>query len=186
MAYFVFVTTEGFIDSMQELPMHPAPTNAGQWHQSDVKLDLRRAHGAQRWQWNGGAPALVDLRPLAEIQRAKKDEINAAHELANLTSFVFQGKDIQANAHSMRQIEVTNGGVLARGALRATWGGAWKALDNSYVAIPDVATWRAFYDAIEETGTNNYNRAQALKAQVDAALTAEAVAAITWNAIGDP
>lgn len=132
--------------------------------------------------WIDGAPAWVEGATMAQLRDAKRIEINEAHELANKTSFTFMGKEIQANAHSMNQIQITNGGVLLRGALHPNWQGAWKTLDNEYVLIPDVVTWKAFYDAIETTGQSNFAKAQALKAQLASATTLEQVAAITWSA----
>jgi hypothetical protein len=133
-----------------------------------------------------GSVVWVEAAPLDELKERQKQLINLAHELANKTSFMFQGKEIQANDHSMRQIEITNSGVLRRGTMRPGWLGAWKTLDNSYVAIPDVATWNQFLDAIEQTGTQNFDKAQQLKAAIDAAQTIEEISAIVWQSPEPP
>ncbi len=165
-----------------EGPLPPPPGPEWRLSAEPIKFGGAPTATSRMW-WDEDLQAArwVETGTLEQLRQAKKDEINAAHELANLTSFTFQGKEIQANPHSMRQIEITNGGVLARGAMRNGWLGAWKTLDNSYVAIPDVATWRAFYDAIEETGTANYLKAQELKALVDTKTKAEEIALISWN-----
>lgn len=129
----------------------------------------------------GGAFGSREAASLADLRQAKVNQINAAHMLANVTSFTFMGKEIQANAHSMQQIQITDLGIRRRGGLRANWQGAWKTLDNGHVLIPDLATWNAFMDAIEDTGSANFAKAQALKAQLASATTSEQVAAITWS-----
>ena len=58
--------------------------------------------------------------------------------------------------------------------------GAWKADDNSYYLIPDVAAWKVFYTSMVAAGSANFAHAQELKAQLAAAATPEAVAAIVW------
>lgn len=139
----------------------------------------------QRLAWNAGSPAWIELANLAELRARKNAEINAAHELANRTSFTFAGKEIQANEHSMVQIQMTDAGIRRRGGLRSDWQGAWKTLNNGYVAIPDVATWNAFMDAIETTGSTNFSKAQALKLEVALAQTADDIALIEWNTVNN-
>ena len=54
-------------------------------------------------------------------------------------------------------------------------------MDNSYVLIGDVDAWKAFYGSMFAAGNANFARAQALKALLAAATTADEVAAIGWN-----
>lgn len=142
------------------------------WSAPTASSRLRLVAGVATW---------VEEATIAQQRAAKIVEINAAHELANRTSFTFNGKQIQANEHSMNQIQTTNGGVLLRGGMHPQWQGAWKAMDNTYVAIPDVATWKLFYDAIETTGQANFAKAQALKVKLAAATSAEEIASINWE-----
>jgi hypothetical protein len=135
----------------------------------------------QRLAWNAGVPQWIETASLTELRVRKNAEINAAHELANRTSFTFAGTEIQANEHSMVQIQMTDAGIRRRGALRLDWQGAWKTLDNGYVLIPDVATWDLFMDAIEVTGAANFAKAQDLKQQVAAAQSEAAILSITWD-----
>lgn len=132
--------------------------------------------------WANGTATWVQTASLDDLKVTKRAEINAAYRLANDTSFTYDGKEFQADAHAMKQITVTHGGIVGRGALKPDWSGYWKAMDNSYVPIPDVATWWAFYDAIEATGQANFDRAQELKARVDSATTPEELADISWTA----
>lgn len=132
--------------------------------------------------WPVGATGIVwvETAALEDLKAAKNAEINAARLKANRTSFQYGGKAIACDELSMIDIQSANGSVAITGALPGGWPGAWKAMDNTYVPIPDVATWTAFYQAMVDTGTANFNHSQDLKAQLAAATTPEQVAAIVW------
>ena len=130
--------------------------------------------------WLNGTRTPVETATLDDLKAAKNAEINAARLKANRTSFQYAGKAIACDELSMTDIQSANGAVALTGALPGGWPGAWKAMDNTYVMIPDVATWTAFYQAMVDTGTANFNHSQDLKAQLAAATTPEQVAAIVW------
>lgn len=119
-----------------------------------------------------------DLRTLADVKAVKNSAINQARAAANTSTFTFQGKQIATDYLSRSDIDATHGAILMIQALPPGWPGGWKTADNSYVAIPDVATWGQFYGAMVAQGTANFNRAQALKFQVESANTIDAVEAI--------
>lgn len=73
-----------------------------------------------------------------------------------------------------------NGYVALYGALPPGFPGAWKAVDNTYLPIANVDAWKVFYTAMVAQGAANFAHAQELKAQLAAATTPEAVAAIVW------
>ena len=161
-------------------PRFPKPVAGCEY--VEIESPFIRDHSSQTAiaKWDGGKIVWIESASLVELRALKIVEINAAHELANKTSFTFQGKEIQADPHAMTAIQITDAGILRRNALRADWLGWWKTRDNDHVAIPDVATWNAFFDAIEETGARNFDKAQALKVAIAEAETPEALAAITW------
>lgn len=111
---------------------------------------------------------------------AKNAEINAARAAANAGTFAHGGKTFACDALSRGDIDGVNGYVALFGALPPEFPGAWKAADNSYLPIADVPAWKAFYAAMVAQGAANFAHAQALKAQLAAATTPEAVAAIAW------
>lgn len=129
-----------------------------------------------------GFPVAVDppAPTLEDIKATKNAEINAARLKANRSTFPFGDKLIQCDELSRSDIDAVAMTVARTGALPAEFPGGWKALDNSIVPIPDVATWDAFYGAMVDQGTANFNKAQALKGQLKAAKTPEEVEAITW------
>ena len=119
--------------------------------------------------------------PLQALKAAKNAEINAARLAANFSTFVHAGKAIACDPLSRSDIDGTNGYVALNGALPAGWPGGWKAVDNSYVGIPDVAAWKSFYASMFAAGNANFAHAQVLKGQLAAASTPAEVAAIQWG-----
>lgn len=121
-----------------------------------------------------------DPRALQDLKDARKVYVNTSRATANTTSFPFAGYTIATDALSRSDIDGVNGEVANTGALPQGWPGGWKTLENTYVSIPDVATWKTFYTAMVNQGSFNFGKAQTLKAAIDAATTVEEVEAIVW------
>lgn len=117
---------------------------------------------------------------LSALKTLRNTDINTWRAAANAGSFSFDGKIFSCDQLSRGDIDGVNGFVSLTGALPPGFPGAWKAIDNSYLAIPDVAAWTGFYGAMVAAGAANFSHAQTLKAQLAAAATAEEVAAIVW------
>jgi hypothetical protein len=128
----------------------------------------------------GGYTAPDSVQELSALKRRKSAEINAARLAANRSTFTFTEKAIACDELSRGDIDAINGIVTLTGALPPGWPGAWKAVDNTYVVIGNVATWGAFYGAMVAQGMANFGKSQTLKATLDAATTAEEVAAVVW------
>ena len=127
------------------------------------------------------AVPVVDNGASLEAAKARKRaEINTARLAANRSTFTFAGKEIQCDELSRSDIDGVQGYVARHSLLPASFPGGWKTVDNSFVAIPDVETWDAFYGAMLAQGTANFMKAQGLKADVDAATTIEEVNAVMW------
>lgn len=163
---------DGRIDCEIEHPVHgwmPFTASA-----SDAVEHGREIHAAAL------AMGPEDPLPLSieDIKAAKNAAINAARLSANQSHFTFAGKQIAVDPLSRSDIDAAHGAILMLGAMPGGWPGGWKALDNSIVPIADLATWGQFYGAMVAQGTANFAHAQALKAQLAAATTAEEVAAV--------
>lgn len=122
----------------------------------------------------------VPVPTLDASKSTKNAEINAARAAANTSIFAHGGKEFSCDPLSRGDIDGVNGEVALTGALPQGFPGAWKAVDNTWLPIPDAAAWTAFYRAMVAQGAANFAHAQELKAQLAAAITPEAVAAIVW------
>ena len=117
---------------------------------------------------------------LAALKTEKNAEINAARAAANSTSFTHDGREFSCDALSRSDIDGITGYVALNDAFPPNFPGAWKATDNSYYALPDVASWKFFLAAMVAAGAANFAHAQQLKQALAAATTPEEVALITW------
>lgn len=117
---------------------------------------------------------------LAQAKALKNAEINSARLSANYTTFTHGGKTISCDALSRSDIDGANGYISLYGALPGGWPGAWKAVDNTYVVIADIAAWKAFYTSLFAQGNANFTHAQTLKAALASATSVAQVEAISW------
>lgn len=154
-----------------------------------VRAALKPADGggfAQGWE-----PVLLTVEELdakaaeyavqLELLRAKKvADINQARVRADASYFTFADKQIDVDESSMRQILAITGYVALFGTYPPVFPGAWKTMDNSYLALPDVDTWKALIQAMTTQGTENFLKQQALKAEIAKAASMAAVEAIGW------
>ncbi|MDN4052914.1 DUF4376 domain-containing protein [Massilia sp. YIM B02763] len=115
------------------------------------------------------------------LRAAKNNEINAWRSAANLATFPHAGKLISCDELSRSDIDGVANNIALFGEFPAGFPGGWKATDNTMIPLPDVDAFRAMYASMTAQGAANFNRAQELKAQLAAASTPEAIAAITWS-----
>ena len=133
--------------------------------------------------WDGSAfthpaaPAPVDL---AGLKAAKNDDINTWRAAANQSTFPHCGKLVACDALSRSDIDGVANHIALFGVFPEGFPGAWKATDNTMIPLADVDAFRSMYASMTAQGTENFNHAQALKAQLAAASTPEDVAAIQW------
>ena len=117
---------------------------------------------------------------LPALKAAKNEQINACRAEANQATFPHAGKLIACDALSRSDIDGVANNIALFGVFPDGFPGAWKATDNTMIPLDDVDAFRAMYASMTAQGTENFNHAQALKAQLAAASTPEEVAAIQW------
>lgn len=117
---------------------------------------------------------------LAQAKIDKNAQINGWRAAANKTFFTYSGKQIACDDLSRGDIDAVAGSIALTGAFPVGFPNAWKAMDNTYVSIPDVATFKAMYAAMTLQGTQNFGHSQTLKAALAAATTVEQINAIVW------
>jgi hypothetical protein len=157
-----------------------APPEPAQY-QSVERAGAESVNGEWRYKWAVRDWSAQEIAQALDAAKAAKNaEINEARATANRTSFAYAGKAIACDALSRGDIDGTNGYIALYGAMPPGFPGGWKAIDNTYVAIPDVDTWKAFYTAMFAQGAANFAKSQTLKAALAAAATTSEVAAINW------
>lgn len=133
-----------------------------------------------------GKGAIEDYTPPPHVVTAAERaevlaKINIWRAQANQSTFTHLGKVIACDALSRSDIDAVAGSIALKSAFPAGFPGAWKAVDNSYFLLPNVAAFVAMYDSMTAQGTANFTHSQALKAAVAAATTTEQLNAIVWG-----
>lgn len=117
---------------------------------------------------------------LVAAKTSKNLQINLWRAAANQSYFTYAGKQIACDALSRSDIDALANSIALTGGFPVGFPGAWKAMDNSYVAIPDVDAFKAMHAAMTLQGTVNFGHSQTLKAALAAATTVEQIEAIVW------
>jgi hypothetical protein len=117
---------------------------------------------------------------LAQAKASRRSEMTAARARANSTYFEFAGKQIACDDLSNKDIDKVAWYVARHNAFPPNFPGVWKAMDNSYVSLPDVAAWDSFMAAMIAQGTANFVRSEERKQAIAAATTVAQVNAVVW------
>lgn len=146
------------------------------------KLMPVKSHDYEKFDWV--EKQWYDPRTLSELKDLKRSYINASRLGANQDSFTYLDQQIKVDLLSRGDIEGTQGVILLTGELPPEWLGGWKTVANTFVPIPDIATWTQFYLAMHAQGSRNFAHSQALKSKLALANTAEEIADIFWDSEG--
>jgi len=133
-----------------------------------------------RWLETGNSPLPAVTFSLEDAKAAKNVQINSWREAANLTTFTHVGKRVACDRLSRSDIDGVAGEITLNGSFPEGFPGAWKATDNTYIPLPDIAAFKAMYSSMTAQGTANFVHSQLLKAELAAATTLDQVNAITW------
>lgn len=158
---------------------------------ADVQMDLLEADlGADLPAWASliaTVRAAIHQPTPAEIaaamvltKTAKNMQINEWRGQANQTSFTHAGKQIACDPLSRSDIDAVASSIALTGTFPASFPGAWKAMDNSYIVLANVAAFKAMYASMTAQGTANFARSQSLKTALAGAATIAQVNAIQW------
>lgn len=144
-----------------------------------VSRALTIENGVAKWAYTVAPLKGAELDAALEALRIQKNtQINTARMRANTSTFMFDGKPIACDELSRSDIDGVAGYISLFGEFPPGWPGAWKAADNTYVPMTNIAHFRAMYAAMAGAGLANFARAQSLKAELAAAHTAEEIDAI--------
>jgi hypothetical protein len=144
-----------------------------------VSRTLSVQNGVAKWVYTVTPLVGAELdAALVSLRAQKNASINTARMRANTSTFEFDGKPIACDELSRSDIDGVAGYIALFGEFPPGWPGAWKAADNTYVPMTNIAHFRAMYAAMASAGLANFARAQSLKAELAAAQTAEEIEAI--------
>lgn len=118
---------------------------------------------------------------IAAAKSSKNDQINQWRGQANQSSFMHMGKEIACDALSRSDIDGVAGSISLTGAFPVGFPNAWKAVDNTYIPIPDVDAFKAMYNSMTLQGALNFDRAQKLKGKLATATSLAEINAISWD-----
>lgn len=164
-------------DAILQMPK-PSPDS---WQYVVEAAPVQDALGnwVQNWQLvEYTAEAYAGMLNAAKLN--KLSQINSWREQANKTTFTHQGKVIQCDPLSRGDIDATANHVALFGTFPPNFPGGWKAMDNTIIYLPTIASFKDMYASMTAQGTTNFNRSQQLKAAVSAATTIEQVQDIVW------
>lgn len=165
--YAVVFPSPAVYDPATQVATEAAPvlTNKGHWEQA----------------WTVANKSAEQIAAeLAPVKASKILQINQWRAAANKTFFTYSGKQIACDDLSRSDIDAVAGSISLTGSFPAGFPGAWKAMDNSYIMLPDIDAFKSMYAAMTAQGTTNFGHSQSLKAAVAAAQTVAEVNAVVW------
>ena len=199
------VTVASYADEQSALAGLPMAWQFGDGHGIEVPVDLLAGDqptflaevenalvSVKSSPFYGGDVVISATESLADIKVRKTQEITAARLKADAGHFTYSytdsngdvvEKDIRTGDKDMVDLLTTNSYITLFGDFDEDWPGGWKAIDNTYVVISTVDQWKDFFKCMYKTGITNFKKSQQLKAQIEAATTAEEVASINWNSL---
>jgi hypothetical protein len=166
------------IYELTEVPM-PAFDPRSHWLR-EIPAKFINSIATQQWQ----VLALPPEQAQANFDYAKshkRELINTWRAEANQTYFMHAGKQIECDALSRSDIDAVAGNIALTGDFPAGFPNAWKTLDNSYIALPTVQSFKDMYSSMTLQGTANFGHAQELKAALAASTTLAALDAVRWS-----
>lgn len=127
----------------------------------------------------------IELAPITapnidDIRTSKNAQINTWRALANQSTFTHLGKTIACDALSRSDIDAVAGSIALNSAFPAGFPNAWKAVDNTYLMLPDIDAFKAMYNSMTLQGTVNFGHSQDLKLALASATTIEQINLIEW------
>lgn len=127
------------------------------------------------WYLKGYAPE----QPLADLKLAKREEINNARDAAEQGGFSYLGKVFDSDSISCIRISCA-AQSMALAPAEATI--TWTCQDNSTIDLTP-SDLKGLVATLAMHSNTCHEKATALKAKIEAAQTAEELAAITWDSL---
>lgn len=136
------------------------------------EMEVEQAYDGS-WYLLGFAPE----RPLEELKKAKREEINQARDKAEQGGFEYLGKMFDSDQVScIRMMGARDALALAPETVTITW----TCQDNTTIEL-NHSQLVGLVNALATWSNTCHQKASELKAQIDAATSAEELNSITWT-----
>ena len=142
-------------------------------------LSSRPAHAVR---WDVQAKSWQDLRDLAALRVEKWNEIRRRRDMLEATSFAYLGRQIESDIVSVLRINTAVRAADFAQAQGAPFATQWRCADNSLLAL-DGPALQLMPVALAAHAQALHTHANGLRAQIEAATTAEQLRAITWGVV---
>lgn len=143
--------------------------------------DIENALISEGSPFAGGERTSDVAETLDTLKARKRAEITRQRLAADSGHFVYQGHAIRTADKDMFDLLIANARISMSTEMPANWPGGWKDMNDGYLPIGSVDSWKQFFIAMYDTGIANFTHSQALKDAIASAATAEDVAAIYWG-----
>lgn len=174
---YVTYDADGTLTGSYMQDLQPEHTN------NYVQVDSDQRVNWTSYKYDLATNSLVPYKPAPNIAalKAKKNlEINTARMTAN-TSFYHGDKEIASDSLSLPDIYGVANHILLCGTFPENFPYAWKAVDNTYIPIPDIEAFKQFYTSMTTAGTANFHKAQLMKSKLESAQTEAQIDSIRWE-----
>jgi hypothetical protein len=130
-----------------------------------------------------GEIAIVDPAndDLLKARHDAKEKINAIRDTKETQGFSYMGKTLQSDERSVQRIGIAVQAAQAAIATSSPFVLTWTCADNTDLTV-DAGQMIGMAVALATTAAGIHAIAKTLKAQIDAAVTIEAVESVAWPA----
>lgn len=145
---------------------------------TEAQAAAKAARPAYPARWSNTEMQWQDLRTLDDVRYVRVQAIKAARKVAEAGTFTVAGNTYQADEDSVRRLQIA---AMAAQAGGAGWSTEWTLADNTTTTLTRAQMLAVVAGLFAHIRAQR-DRASALRAQLDGALTVADVDAVSWPA----
>lgn len=145
---------------------------------TEAQAAAKAARPAYPARWSNTEMQWQDLRTLDDVRYARVQAIKAARKVAEAGTFTVADNTYQADDDSVRRLQIA---AMAAQAGGAGWSTEWTLADNTTTTLTRAQMLAVVAGLFAHIRAQR-DRASALRAQIDGALTVADVEAVSWPA----
>lgn len=122
---------------------------------------------------------------IEQLRKRKRKAISDARDKAYYSWFEHEGKRFACDSTSRQKI--TESICMVNVAPKQlTEQSGWKAMDKTFLSMPHVEDWNAFFVSLHKKNIAVFNKSEYLKQIVNVTGSLEEIAAVDWDATPTP